>query len=231
MQAATMHDQATPAASTDPCRLLSLPPELRNRIYECVLRERASGRFIALSKDVDPDYDAQSDNLKLPALLQTNSQIRQEAMGIFYRLHKFYFTAHDSLAPVLPCSLGYVMNGTAMLRYFQIVIPGSYCYGVGFRPATHERPWRVRMECGTDRVRRDDCDCVGEEIEEGQPICEYCLLKKIFPAYQKRIRRMLSSQRPLTAEVLCKLIEEVVTMGNEIIDYYEEDEYGVLHGR
>ncbi|KAK5739639.1 hypothetical protein LTR17_005123 [Elasticomyces elasticus] len=57
-------------------RLMSLPPELRNSIYEYVLLE---------PDDIDVDA-----NLLPPALIQVSPQIKAEASGICNEVEKAY---------------------------------------------------------------------------------------------------------------------------------------------
>ncbi|KAK3617304.1 hypothetical protein LTR56_025372 [Elasticomyces elasticus] len=57
-------------------RLMSLPPELRNSIYEYVLLE---------PDDIDVDT-----NLLPPALIQVSPQIKAEASGIWYAQNQFH---------------------------------------------------------------------------------------------------------------------------------------------
>lgn len=79
-----------------PSKLLSLPAELRNKIYKCCL----------IADDID-DTEIPTilrkgvcsvlitKDLKLPALLAVCRQIRMEATDIFYRSNKFHVPIHD----------------------------------------------------------------------------------------------------------------------------------------
>lgn len=64
--------------------LLSLPAELRNRIYE----------FVLLLEDGTPGIVDIYDEPDQPALLKVNHQIRDEAMSIFYQNY-FELSVHD----------------------------------------------------------------------------------------------------------------------------------------
>lgn len=76
------HVSITPASN--PSRLLSLPPELRNRIYEYVLTRRH--RLLPWKRQ--NIYPVE------PALTRTCRQMRSEALGVFYHDNTF-------VAPVL----------------------------------------------------------------------------------------------------------------------------------
>lgn len=75
-------DEPSPEGSGS--RLLSLAPELRNRIYRFTLLERDQ---IEIEAGVSIPLP--------PSLLQTCRQIRQEASGIYYEESRFRFTIHD----------------------------------------------------------------------------------------------------------------------------------------
>lgn len=67
---------ATPAPTESECRLLSLPSELRNRIYEEALW--SNGKVHITADD------------KPPGLLSTCLQIRKEASELYYKTNTFY---------------------------------------------------------------------------------------------------------------------------------------------
>lgn len=66
------------------CRLLALPPELRNCIYRYTLLEDGQIEF---EKNVEIPLP--------PALLQTSHQVRTEAHNIYYRKNIFLFRIKD----------------------------------------------------------------------------------------------------------------------------------------
>ena len=65
------------------CRLLSLPPEIRNVIYRYALVE---GRFDIRGKDSHPPQ---------PGLLQANRHFRRETLQIYYKENKFKWHMRD----------------------------------------------------------------------------------------------------------------------------------------
>lgn len=237
MQNPAVNDRAVATASTTSCSLSSLPPELKNRIYEYVLKNK-SRNIIIFTSAQDLYYDAKLHNLKQPALLQTSRQIRQESLGIFYRLHRFCFHLSWDYS-TMPCDLGYVMNGTAMLRQFRISIPTIERFEVDFQIAANLKSWRIQLiNIDRNTPRRavpDDCDCIDTDAEfdpdiscdEYERTCEYCAVQQAFPTHHKRIRGMLmSSQTPLKVDVLCKIIEEVQHFGDVCWSYNHEEWIG-----
>lgn len=77
-----------PHSAQDGCRLLLLPPELRNRIYELVLIDQ-DDRIQALFGD---DYDSKETaaDLSQPALTRVSRAVRKDTLPIFYGQHTFY---------------------------------------------------------------------------------------------------------------------------------------------
>ena len=69
------------------CGLLSLPPELRNRIYEIVVKIDVSPINICLWNAVKID--------KQPAITRTCRQIRNESLPMYYQLNTFCFDASE----------------------------------------------------------------------------------------------------------------------------------------
>jgi hypothetical protein len=69
----------------DNCQLLSLPPELRNRIYEMVLVQSQTVMVAPAG-------------ISEPALLSTAKQVRNEAIQIYYGQNIFHITI-DNLNP------------------------------------------------------------------------------------------------------------------------------------
>lgn len=70
-------------------RLLGLPPELRNMVYEYVL---SSVTTCYISKFTRPHK---------PGLLQVNHQIREEAGLMYYHLSNFRVVVRDTTLPVI----------------------------------------------------------------------------------------------------------------------------------
>lgn len=74
---------------SQPARLLSLPAELRNKIYEHHLPDSLA---------------AYADNLRPPPLLQVSRQVRREFAGIFYSSEclklDVYYSSTDSWCPL-----------------------------------------------------------------------------------------------------------------------------------
>ncbi|KAK1063095.1 hypothetical protein LTR12_017342 [Friedmanniomyces endolithicus] len=64
-------------------RLLTLPAEIRNSIYDLILVREGRKRVLAPALPYDP------------ALLRTCRQIRQEAQGIFLHQNTFYITVYN----------------------------------------------------------------------------------------------------------------------------------------
>ena len=74
----------TPQINTSPrCRLLELPAELRNQIYELVLTQNLRCR-----RDPPPGTGV---SLPGPGLLRTCKMIYQEALALYYRYTTFEF--------------------------------------------------------------------------------------------------------------------------------------------
>ncbi|EME84624.1 uncharacterized protein MYCFIDRAFT_195623 [Pseudocercospora fijiensis CIRAD86] len=74
----------TPSAKDEQkCRLLTLPGELRNRIYRLVLLT-ANNEKISIS----------STGFSRPALTRVNKQVRRETLKIFYYENRFKTTIH-----------------------------------------------------------------------------------------------------------------------------------------
>ncbi|KAK5127349.1 hypothetical protein LTR85_006688 [Meristemomyces frigidus] len=79
------HTAAVTVANKE-CRLLALPPEMRNRIYRACLVE---GDISIHSDDAGNDLPTE------PAILRTCRQIRDEAESILYQENTFDFTVED----------------------------------------------------------------------------------------------------------------------------------------
>ncbi|KAK3644782.1 hypothetical protein LTR56_009447 [Elasticomyces elasticus] len=85
----------TSNSSTESSRLLSLPPELRNRIYEYTL----SFEIVLISQRRHPDSTAHAFT-NLLALLKVNRQIYHEATNMFYFCNQFIIEAHVPMKPI-----------------------------------------------------------------------------------------------------------------------------------
>ena len=70
-------------ANDNHCAFLSMPPEIRNAIYRCILVEG------------DIEMDPQPSIRKPPPLLQTNSQVRKEAIDIYYLENNMLWSIKD----------------------------------------------------------------------------------------------------------------------------------------
>lgn len=73
-------NKMTDTKTKESIRLMSLPGEIRNRIYE----------FTLLSKEII-SMTSQSGNSAIPGLLRANKQIREECVPIYYRSNSFKF--------------------------------------------------------------------------------------------------------------------------------------------
>ncbi|KAK5111966.1 hypothetical protein LTR85_011713 [Meristemomyces frigidus] len=71
-------------APEKPFRLLDLPPELRSNIYELALLQTSK---IQVNR-----------KLRIPTLLQSSHQVREEASGIYYKQNEFVATVYDCIA-------------------------------------------------------------------------------------------------------------------------------------
>ncbi|KAK5736836.1 hypothetical protein LTR17_007161 [Elasticomyces elasticus] len=80
-----------------PSRLLTLPPELRVRVYECL--------FEAESQQPDIDLFAVKDFAPNPAILSTNHLIRHEALPIAQPAIT-RFSQHTPSTEIPPTKLG-----------------------------------------------------------------------------------------------------------------------------
>ena len=67
-----------------PFRLLGLPAELRNRVYERVIRDHLASTVRITDKTMDP----------LPAIIQASRQLRQESTPLFFARAKFTIHCH-----------------------------------------------------------------------------------------------------------------------------------------
>ncbi|KAK5111965.1 hypothetical protein LTR85_011712 [Meristemomyces frigidus] len=95
------------ALATQTRRFLSLPPELRNAIYEYALLGPSS-------IEVNPDF-------KIPGPLVACQQVRNEALGIYYKLNTFSIVVEDCDATLLNlwtqhcCKIGQLEYDLAIL--------------------------------------------------------------------------------------------------------------------
>lgn len=147
--ASTMHS----ATADSHCALLSLPPEIRNRIYEYAVVELPCVE-IHLRQHQEPCGHGGEQ----PALTRTCRQIRNESLGLFYELNAFCIRA----GPDRPRYLGPIRSYLDKVKKAQIQIfdhPVSILLNVSNGPAN----------CTLDVVEepdseRDLCNCMeGEE--------------------------------------------------------------------
>ncbi|EME78498.1 uncharacterized protein MYCFIDRAFT_199694 [Pseudocercospora fijiensis CIRAD86] len=75
------------------CRLLTLPGEIRNRIYEYVLGDYTS---IALDH-ISLAREQTAKHIQFPSILETCQQIRKEAISIWLSSTTFHFNFHGEL--------------------------------------------------------------------------------------------------------------------------------------
>ena len=80
-----LHGEEVPLAPQQECRLLSLAPEIRNRIYRYVLVEDEDSDIIIDSDHALPAH---------PSLLHTCRQIRHEASEIYFAENVFVVRIH-----------------------------------------------------------------------------------------------------------------------------------------
>ncbi|KAK4544786.1 hypothetical protein LTR36_004035 [Oleoguttula mirabilis] len=89
-----MADPAPPPQPTQ-CALLELPAELRNRVWSLAL-----SRYDSAHDRERPNYVTEWDSgeeLRVPGILQVCSQIRQEALPMYYATATFYLEVGESL--------------------------------------------------------------------------------------------------------------------------------------
>ena len=72
---------ATPPRPQTQCRLLALPPEIRNRIYDYTLYVATTDGKVTIDKR------SSAKAYSVLSLLQTCRQVNQEAEGMFYRIN------------------------------------------------------------------------------------------------------------------------------------------------
>ena len=90
--AAASPNTTTPATDNKPTsRLLALPAELRNTIYELVLISPTDIVIPAPSSPKSPGVTTTNLFPPEPALLLTSHQIRHEALKIYYLSNRFRF--------------------------------------------------------------------------------------------------------------------------------------------
>lgn len=112
--------------SMQKCRLLALPPELRNKIYIQFLVQATP---IQISeRSTEPSAAAQGATLQYerliePAFLQTCHQIRYEALPIFYGENVFFTSVKDAIAPWL---LAIGPEKTRLVRHVRGFRPSRY---------------------------------------------------------------------------------------------------------
>lgn len=96
---------ATTAQSIEHCRLFTLPSELRNQIYEYVVRGEPALLYQVMEFRVyaDPKIVVGADGIPEPPLLETCKTVRKEAIGIFYNINtiRIQITSFDSTPALL----------------------------------------------------------------------------------------------------------------------------------
>jgi hypothetical protein len=90
--AVTISKTGIMSTSTQTCKFFDLPPELRNHIYELVLL------------DTDVEYVVDNWDWEFPSLLHVCTQIRSEALGLYYSRTMFYLTCDDWQDGMLFCN-------------------------------------------------------------------------------------------------------------------------------
>jgi len=213
-----MDDQIGVVASTAPCHLLSLPPELRNRVYEYALYSRRL-QFVFTSPPKEPPSPFRELG-KQPALLQTNRQIRQESWAIFYHIHEFWVVPGRYQDTVWPSDLGHMKNATALPRVLAISIPESeyqVCTRIPRDLASssiyllQNRRSNTWLDCACgDEAVCDFCSIWNDFCCEGEDEERACCPWMYFSDLEERIRSLVSSEYALTADLLCEIIEEVI---------------------
>lgn len=105
--------------------LLSLPAELRNRIYEYVLVVQNSKLKVDMQRQ--PSFWRGTDSHSVLALLQTCRQIHKEARGIFYYENTLCLTS--TTLPSFVASLDLARR--THLRSLQLDLTGAHFHGNG----------------------------------------------------------------------------------------------------
>lgn len=82
------------------CKLLSLPPELRNQIFEYCLKAEYLPNTSVIPTVDDNVCIQVTENLKMPALASTCRQLYQEARKIWLFTNDFHVLIHDCDATV-----------------------------------------------------------------------------------------------------------------------------------
>lgn len=134
------------------CHLLNLPSELRNKIYSHILVHESP---IQISeRSTSPSLAARGatihySRLAEPAFLQTNHQIRFEALPIFYGDNVFFTAIKDAIAPFLH-AIG--PKKTRLIRHIRGFRPSRYFEYAGAKSlvATVERELREEG-CGLEK--------------------------------------------------------------------------------
>jgi hypothetical protein len=83
--AVTISKTGIMSTSTQTCKFFDLPPELRNHIYELVLL------------DTDVEYVVDNWDWEFPSLLHVCTQIRSEALGLYYSRTMFYLCCKSEI--------------------------------------------------------------------------------------------------------------------------------------
>ncbi|KAF7196664.1 hypothetical protein HII31_02034 [Pseudocercospora fuligena] len=96
-----------PLRDQEDCRLLNLPGEIRNRIYEYVLADYTN---IALD-NISLTRDQTAKHVQFPSIVEICQQIRKEAIGIWLSSTTFHFNFHGELYDFLRV-LGVQQAGT-----------------------------------------------------------------------------------------------------------------------
>lgn len=196
-----------PANVTTGTNFLSLPPELKNTIYELTLRHHRSifigkrGQTIAKKKRLDrsrPDrtcgWDSDSlhktkINLHITvALLLANKQVHEEATSILYGGNSFFFSDH----PLLHTWAQQIGNSFGQLR--EIEIPVDAWMQV---PAPREYPVKAsrlrRLTLSVSAMRLVGARCVAKHIsyflphaQEADERCEVEIVEEPCSNYTRR---------------------------------------------
>jgi len=155
----------------DPCRLFTLPGELRNRIYRCAL---LSSEKVVVN----------SQSFAQPSLLETCTKVRREASSIYYLANDFLIEVPDFDSNALTSWYGHAfhyrpfspdshLQTTGRHRWANLVTWLKRCHTKGtivldLRKPQYDNPWRnvaARMFGAVQKFKDLPWERLGDMLE------------------------------------------------------------------
>lgn len=178
-----------------PCYLLSLPPELRNRIYQLALVkyphiEVVTFRYCTVARQ--------------PPLTRTCRQIRNESLLMFHQLNTFRFILHRNYTRKVKICFDFIESHISELRHIEIASRHHYSY--------------LTLELGG----KDSQNRRLKMVTNGSCICDWYAESCVFTdpkvlasgeAYLQSCERTADGGLLLDAETLKMLIAKLESLG------------------